>query len=80
MKLTKGEVKLIRFFRRIKRIRWDNILALLIGVALIIFILKDLGCLVFKGGCFTWFGLGTHILAWFGLDLVLDKLFNINEL
>lgn len=75
MKLTKKEVQLIKFIRKMKRIKWGNILLLLIGVGSALFILNDFRLLIFKGGCFTWFGLATHIFAWFVVGSIYSYLF-----
>ena len=74
----------------LKRIRWGNVIRLVVGLIFTFFILKDLYLLLFKGGCFTWFGLGTHFMFWgvasfclgpilkiLGAEELVEKLFNI---
>lgn len=47
-----------------KKIKWLNVIKLMLMLFCIGVILHDFYCLTFKFAMFTWLGLGTHILCW----------------
>lgn len=47
-----------------RRIKWGNVICLLGLIASGVMIASDLFQITFKFGCFTWFGLATHIGFW----------------
>lgn len=72
----KRKINIIRFLRRVDK---KLLLRFLVDVFLLIscsyLILKDFYLLLIKGGCFSWFGLATHIMFWIIVGLTYEDLF-----
>lgn len=57
-----------------KKIKWGNVLKLIIVAGCILAILHDAYSVAFNLGGFTMFGLLTHILTWLVLDYICEDL------
>lgn len=65
-----------RFIRKVdKKLLLRFLLDVVIGILFSYLILKDFYYLAFKGACFSWFGLATHIIYWFIVGIVYEDLF-----
>lgn len=54
------------------KIKWGNVVKLIIGLFCIGVILHDFYFLTFKFGCFTWLGLATHIFCWVIVGMIYE--------
>ena len=61
-----------------KKIKWFNLIKLLILVASIGLVIHDY-CLLIIGYGFTWFGLATNIMAWFLIGSIIEDFENIEK-
>ncbi len=68
-----------KFIRKLRKVRWDNILKLILAIFFIILILKDLKTVLFSFAGFTWFGLATHCLYWYIAYTLLNSIFHFDE-
>lgn len=78
--MKKNLKRIRRFIRRVdKKLLLRFLLDVVIGLAFSYLILKDFYLLVFKGGCFSWFGLATNIMYWFIVGFIYEDLFGDEE-
>jgi len=54
------------------KIKWGNVIKLIIGLICIGVILHDFYYLTIKFGCFTWFGLFTNLMCWVIVGMIYE--------
>lgn len=78
--MKKNLKRLRRFIRKVdKKLLLRFLLDVVVGLIFSFLILKDFYLLVFKGGCFSWLGLATHIMFWFIVGFIFEDLFGDEE-
>lgn len=78
--MKKTMKKFRRFVRRVdKKLLFRFLLDVILGLVFSYLILKDFYLLVFKGGCFSWLGLTTHLGFWVIVGAVYEDLFGEDD-
>jgi len=55
-----------------RKIKWGNVIKLIILIGCTVLILHDYYLIIFKLGMFTWFGVATHIFWWIIVYSILE--------